>query len=102
MIIISLSIANETLLACDSYVNKNVKDVQLFWNKLWIVCSNGLIGIFAAWQHPVESTQLWGNEQEVETLAQGLLLCCESVHPILEEKPKCWLWDCGLAKWMMG
>lgn len=27
----SLSIGNETLLACDSYVNKNVKGVQLFW-----------------------------------------------------------------------
>lgn len=27
-----LSVANETLLACDSYVNKNVKDVQMFHN----------------------------------------------------------------------
>lgn len=29
----SLSVANETLLVCDSYVNKNVKDVQMFPNK---------------------------------------------------------------------
>lgn len=47
MIIMSLSIGNETLLACDSYVNKNVKGVQLFWNKLWIVCGNRVIAIFA-------------------------------------------------------
>lgn len=98
----SLSRANEILLACDSYVNKNVKDVQLFWNRLWTVCGNGVIGIFAACQHPVESTELWGNEQEVETLAQDLLLCCENVHAILEEKQKCWPQDCGLARWVMG
>lgn len=47
MIIMSLSTGNETLLACDSYVNKNVKGVQLFRSKLWIVCGNGVIAIFA-------------------------------------------------------
>lgn len=47
MIIMSLSTGDETLLACDSYVNKNVKGVQLFWNKLWIVCGNGVIAVFA-------------------------------------------------------
>lgn len=47
MIIMSLSTGDETLLACDCYVNKNVKGVQLFWNKLWIVCGNGVIAIFA-------------------------------------------------------
>lgn len=47
MIIMSLSTGNETLLACDSYVNKNVTGVQLSWNKLWIVCGNGVIAIFA-------------------------------------------------------
>jgi len=51
-----LSVANETLLACDSYVNKNVKDVQMFSNNYWIVCGNGVTGNFAVWQHPVKST----------------------------------------------
>lgn len=51
MIIVSLSTANETLLACDSYVNKYVKDLQLFWNRLRTARGNGVTGVFAAWNH---------------------------------------------------
>lgn len=76
----SVSIANETLLAYDSYVNKNVKDMQLFWNKLWIVCGNRVIGIFAAWQHPVELTELCGNKQEFETISRSAALLWKCAH----------------------
>lgn len=93
----SLSVANETLLVCDSYVNKNVKDVQMFPNKFWIVCASGATGIFVVEQHPVKSTEPWGNEHKWK-LAQELLLYLESACTLLEEKQKCWPWEWYLAQ----
>lgn len=97
----SLSVANETLLVCDSCVNKNVKDVQMFPNKFWIVCANGATGIFVVEQHPVKSTELQGNKHKWK-LAQELLLYFESVCTFLEEKQKHWPRECDLAKRAMG